>query len=65
MSPRGTHPGPAAAVTAAVREATSLPVMVKLTPNTSDIVAAATAVAEAGADAGKVALQLPQLFQSA
>jgi dihydroorotate dehydrogenase (NAD+) catalytic subunit len=47
----GTSPGPAAAVTAAVKKATSLPVMVKLTPNTSDIAAVATAVAAAGADA--------------
>jgi len=38
-------------VTAAVRAATSLPVMVKLTPNTGDIVGVAVAVAEAGADA--------------
>ena len=47
----GIYPGPAAAVTAAVRKATSLPVMVKLTPNTGDIVGVAVAVAEAGADA--------------
>jgi dihydroorotate dehydrogenase (NAD+) catalytic subunit len=47
----GIDPGPAAAVTAAVRKATSLPVMVKLTPNTGDIVGVAVAVAEAGADA--------------
>jgi dihydroorotate dehydrogenase (NAD+) catalytic subunit len=47
----GADPQPAAKVTAAVRAATSLPVMVKLTPNTGDIVAVAVAVAEAGADA--------------
>jgi dihydroorotate dehydrogenase (NAD+) catalytic subunit len=47
----GTHPESAAEVTAAVRAATSLPVMVKLTPNTGDIVGVAMAVAEAGADA--------------
>jgi len=47
----GIRPDSAAAVTTAVREATSLPIMVKLTPNTSDIVAVARAVAEAGADA--------------
>ncbi|HKJ88902.1 MAG TPA: dihydroorotate dehydrogenase, partial [Gammaproteobacteria bacterium] len=35
----GTRPEPAAKVTAAVKRATSLPVMVKLTPNTGDIVA--------------------------
>jgi dihydroorotate dehydrogenase (NAD+) catalytic subunit len=47
----GTSPEPAAEVTAAVRAATSLPILVKLTPNTGDIVGVATAVAEAGADA--------------
>jgi len=47
----GASPGPAAEVTAAVRKATSLPLLVKLTPNTSDIVKVASAVAEAGADA--------------
>jgi len=41
----------AARVTAAVRRSTSLPVLVKLTPNTSDIAEVAIAVAEAGADA--------------
>ncbi len=41
----------AAAVTRAVKSATSLPVIVKLTPNTSDIVALAQAVESAGADA--------------
>ena len=47
----GVKPKAAAVVTAAVREATSLPLLVKLTPNTSDIVKVAVAVAEAGADA--------------
>ena len=47
----GTNPDSAAEVTTAVRKATSLPMLVKLTPNTSDIVKVAVAVAEAGADA--------------
>lgn len=47
----GTSPEQAAEVTAAVRSATSLPVMVKLTPNTGDIGGIAKAVAETGADA--------------
>ncbi len=47
----GTDPAAAAAVTAAVRKATSLPVIVKLTPNVGDIVAVARAVEAAGADA--------------
>ena len=47
----GAYPEPAAEVTRAVRAATSLPVIVKLTPNTADIKKVATAVAEAGADA--------------
>jgi dihydroorotate dehydrogenase (NAD+) catalytic subunit len=47
----GVKPKAAAVVTAAVRKATSLPLLVKLTPNTSDIVKVAVAVAEAGADA--------------
>jgi dihydroorotate dehydrogenase (NAD+) catalytic subunit len=47
----GADPGPAAEVTAAVRRATSLPLLVKLTPNTSDIAEVAVAVAGAGADA--------------
>ncbi len=45
------NPSSAARVTGAVRKATSLPVMVKLTPNTRDLVGVAVAVAEAGADA--------------
>jgi dihydroorotate dehydrogenase (NAD+) catalytic subunit len=47
----GSDPVTAARVTRAVRKATSLPVWVKLTPNTSDIVSIAEAVAGAGADA--------------
>jgi dihydroorotate dehydrogenase (NAD+) catalytic subunit len=47
----GADPAAAARVTAAVRAATSLPVLVKLTPNTGDIVRVAKAVARAGADA--------------
>src|SRR4030066_85463 len=46
----GTDPASAAAVTAAVRAATTLPVLVKLTPNTNDITEIARAVAAAGAD---------------
>ncbi len=47
----GTVPEMAAEVTAAVRKATSLPVIVKLSPNVTDIVAMARAVEQAGADA--------------
>ncbi|APV43523.1 dihydroorotate dehydrogenase (NAD+) catalytic subunit [Dehalogenimonas formicexedens] len=47
----GATPEGAAAVTRAVKSATALPVIVKLTPNTSDIVALAQAVENAGADA--------------
>ncbi len=47
----GTNPASAAAVTVAVRKATTLPVIVKLTPNTGDIKSIALAVEEAGADA--------------
>jgi dihydroorotate dehydrogenase (NAD+) catalytic subunit len=47
----GAQPESAARVTAAVRQATSLPVWVKLTPNTADIKKIASAVADAGADA--------------
>ena len=46
-----TNPESAAEITAAVKAATSLPVLVKPTPNTSDIAEVAIAVAEAGADA--------------
>jgi dihydroorotate dehydrogenase (NAD+) catalytic subunit len=47
----GTDPQMAAAVTAAVRQETTLPVIVKLTPNVTDIIAVARAVVQAGADA--------------
>jgi len=47
----GCSPEPAAEVTAAVRKATSLPVLVKLTPDTADIAAVARSVEGAGADA--------------
>lgn len=47
----GTVPEMAAAVTRAVRQATSLPVVIKLSPNVTDIVRMARAVEEAGADA--------------
>ena len=47
----GAEPKMAVRVTAAVKEATSLPVLVKLTPNTAGIAKVATAVARAGADA--------------
>jgi len=47
----GANPKSAAEVTTAVKTATSLPVLVKLTPNTGDIAEIAMAVAEAGADA--------------
>jgi dihydroorotate dehydrogenase (NAD+) catalytic subunit len=47
----GVNPESAARVTAAVKSATFLPILVKLTPNTGDIVGVAATVAEAGADA--------------
>jgi dihydroorotate dehydrogenase (NAD+) catalytic subunit len=47
----GSDPEMAAAVTVAVRQETTLPVIVKLTPNVDDIVAVARAVVEADADA--------------
>jgi dihydroorotate dehydrogenase (NAD+) catalytic subunit len=47
----GQEPEAAAEVTRAVRRASTLPLIVKLTPNVTDIVAVARAVAEAGADA--------------
>ncbi|MCL1874580.1 MAG: dihydroorotate dehydrogenase [Clostridiales bacterium] len=46
----GTDPKAAAAITAAVRDATSKPVFVKLSPNVTDIVPIAQAVEAAGAD---------------
>ena len=47
----GQDPRLAAAVTRAALRQTTLPVVVKLTPNVTDIAAVARAVAEAGADA--------------
>ena len=47
----GVNPKSAAKVTSAVKAASSLPIIVKLSPNVTDIVAMATAVADAGADA--------------
>jgi dihydroorotate dehydrogenase (NAD+) catalytic subunit len=47
----GQEPQTAAAVTAAVVRGTALPIIVKLTPNVTDIVAVARAVVDAGADA--------------
>lgn len=47
----GTDPKIAAKVTSAVKKATNLPVLVKLSPNVTDIEEIALAVAEAGADA--------------
>jgi len=47
----GADPRMAAEATAAVRAETSLPVIVKLSPNVTDIAAIARAVVEAGADA--------------
>ncbi|MFR8292532.1 MAG: dihydroorotate dehydrogenase [Dysosmobacter welbionis] len=47
----GTQPESAAAATKAVKEHTSLPVMVKLSPNVTDIAEIARAVEAAGADA--------------
>ena len=46
----GVDPRLAGELTAAVRAVTALPLMVKLTPNVTDIVAVARAVADAGAD---------------
>lgn len=47
----GTDPKAAAAVTEAVKKKTSKPVIVKLSPNVTDITVMAKAVEEAGADA--------------
>ena len=46
----GSDPGLAAEVTRAVKDVTDKPVIVKLTPNASDVVAVARACEEAGAD---------------
>ncbi len=47
----GSDPHTAAQVTRAVKESTSLPVIVKLSPNVTSIAAVAESVAKAGADA--------------
>lgn len=47
----GTDSAMAAAVTSSVKEATGLPVIVKLSPNVTDVTTIARAVEEAGADA--------------
>ncbi len=47
----GTDPKVAAMVTRKVKEETDLPVIIKLTPNVTDIAAVAAAVEKAGADA--------------
>ncbi len=47
----GAEPATAAAVTRIVKEATDLPVIVKLAPNVTDITTVAARVEEAGADA--------------
>ena len=47
----GTDPAAAARVTEAVRRCTGLPLVVKLSPNVTDIAAVARAVEDAGADA--------------
>lgn len=46
----GTDPKQAAAVTRAIKDSTNLPVIVKLSPNVTDIVTIAKAVEDAGAD---------------
>ncbi|HEV3311855.1 MAG TPA: dihydroorotate dehydrogenase [Chloroflexota bacterium] len=51
----GADPERAAEVTRAVRDATDLPLLVKLTPNVAGVVAVAKAVVEAGAEALTVA----------
>lgn len=47
----GTNPNTAAEITSAVRKATDKPLMVKLSPNVTDITEIASAVESAGADA--------------
>ncbi len=47
----GTDPAMAAAVTSAVKASTTKPIILKLSPNVTDIVAVALACEEAGADA--------------
>lgn len=55
----GLHCAPAAAVTAAVRASTELPLIVKLSPNVTDIAEIAVAVVEAGADALSLVNTIP------
>lgn len=55
----GSRPETAAAVVAAVRRQTELPLLVKLAPMAADVVAVARAVVAAGADALSVANTLP------
>jgi len=57
----GSSPQMTAAVTAAVRRETTLPVIVKLAPNVSDIVSMAQAAADAGADALTLANTIPAM----
>jgi dihydroorotate dehydrogenase (NAD+) catalytic subunit len=57
----GTDPRAAAEVTAAVRRQTTLPVIVKLTPNAGDIAAVARAAVDAGADALTLINTLPAM----
>jgi dihydroorotate dehydrogenase (NAD+) catalytic subunit len=47
----GVDPRAAAELTSAVRRQTALPILVKLTPNASDVVSVARAVVDVGADA--------------
>ena len=47
----GTNASMAAAVTNAIRQATTLPIIVKLSPNVTDVTVIAQAVEDAGADA--------------
>ena len=57
----GSSPQMAAGVTAAARRETTLPVIVKLAPNVSDIVSVAQAAADAGADALTLTNTLPAM----
>jgi dihydroorotate dehydrogenase (NAD+) catalytic subunit len=57
----GSDPRAAAEVTAAVRRMTDLPLLVKLTPDTADIVQVARAVADSGADAVTVINTYPAM----
>lgn len=57
----GTNPRLAAEVTRAVREATALPLWVKLSPQVADIAAMAAAVVEGGADAISLINTIPAM----